>query len=146
MLNIENTTTLQFDSMLLEKISTSLTKREIDLSICYNPTIQHYNALYRGKDKPTDVLSFPIAQESINGELTHIPLGSMVISADYVTQLSNELGHSCEDELSLLFIHGLLHLLGYDHEIDRGEMREREEELINKFNLPKSLIIRMEEY
>jgi len=146
MLNIENRTTLQFDPMLLEKISTSLTKREIDLSICYNPTIQQYNALYRGKNKPTDVLSFPIEEESINGELTHIPLGSMVISADYVTQLSNELGHSCEEELSLLFIHGLLHLLGYDHEIDRGEMREMEEKVINKFNLPKSLIIRMEEY
>jgi len=146
MLNIENSTTLKFNPMLLEKISTSLTKREIDLNICYNPTIQHYNALYRGKNKPTDVLSFPIEEESISGELTHIPLGSMVISADYVTQLSNELGHSYEEELSLLFIHGLLHLLGYDHEIDRGEMREREEELINKFNLPKSLIIRMEKH
>ena len=142
MLNIENATTLQFNPMLLKKISASLTKREIDLSICYNQTIQHYNALYRGKDKPTDVLSFPIEQEFISSELAHIPLGSMVISADYVTQLSNKLGHSCEDELSLLFIHGLLHLLGYDHEMDRGEMREREEELINRFNLPKSLIVR----
>ena len=146
MLNIQNETILQFDPMILEKISASLTKRDIDLSICYNPTIQHYNAMYRKKDKPTDVLSFPIEQEIISSELTHIPLGSMVISADYVIKLSNELGHSCEDELSLLFIHGLLHLLGYDHEIDRGEMREMEEELINRFNLPKSLIIRMEKY
>ncbi len=146
MLNIENRTTLQFDPTLLEKISTSLTKREIDLSICYNPEIQNYNALYRGKDKPTDVLSFPIEQEFINSELTHIPLGSIVISADYVIKLSNELSHSCNEELSLLFIHGLLHLLGYDHEVDNGEMREREEKLINKFNLPKSLIIRMEKH
>ena len=146
MLNIENATRLEFDPMLLEKISVSLTKREIDLSICYNPTIQKYNTLYRGKDNPTDVLSFPIEQEFISSELTHIPLGSIVISADYVIALSKELGHSCDEELSLLFIHGLLHLLGYDHETNNGEMRDREEELINRFNLPKSLIIRMEKH
>ena len=63
---------------------------------------------------------------------------------DYVKNVSQELGHSYEEELSLLFIHGILHLLGYDHEIDNGEMRKREEELIRQFNLPKSLIIRME--
>ena len=146
MLNIENSTTLEFNHTLLEKISSDLTTREIDLSICYNPTIQHYNSLYRGKDSPTDVLSFPIENESINRELTHIPLGSIMISADYVINLSKELNHSCDDELSLLFIHGMLHLLGYDHETDKGEMRKREEELINRFNLPKSLIIRMEKH
>ena len=143
MLNIENSTTLQFDLRLLEKISLDLTSREIDLSICDNQTIQDYNTLYRGKDSPTDVLSFPVENEFIDNEI-HIPLGSIVISADYVIKLSNELSHSCEDELSLLFIHGILHLLGYDHETDNGEMREMEEQLINKFNLPKSLIIRME--
>ena len=146
MLNIENETTLQFDPMLLEKISAPLTKREIDLSICYNPTIQQYNALYRGKNTPTDVLSFPIEQEFVDNSLTHVPLGSIVISADYVIKLSKELGHSLDEELSLLFIHGLLHLLGYDHEMDNGEMREREEELIKRLNLPKSLIIRMEKH
>ncbi|MCK5855628.1 MAG: rRNA maturation RNase YbeY [Sulfurovaceae bacterium] len=145
MLNIENSTTLQFDPILLEKISIFLTKRDIDLSICYNPTIQNYNALYRGKDTPTDVLSFPLESTFNSSELAHIPLGSILISADYVSKLSNKLGHNCDEELSLLFIHGILHLLGYDHETDNGEMREREEELINRFNLPKSLIVRTEE-
>ena len=143
MLNIENATTVQLDYNLLEKISDELTIKEIDLNICYNLTIQKYNALYRGKDKPTDVLSFPLENE-IESELIPLPLGSIMISVDYVKNVSQELGHSYEEELSLLFIHGILHLLGYDHEIDNGEMRKREEELIRQFNLPKSLIVRME--
>ena len=141
MLNIENFTTVQLDYHLLEKISDRLTTKEIDLNICYNPTIQKYNALYRGKDKPTDVLSFPLENE-IESELITLPLGSIMISVEYVKNISQELGHSYEEELSLLFIHGLLHLLGYDHERDSGEMREREEELIREFNLPNSLIVR----
>jgi probable rRNA maturation factor len=143
MLNIENSTTVQLDYRLLEKISNELTTKEIDLNICYNPTIQKYNALYRGKDKPTDVLSFPLENE-IESELIPMPLGSIMISVEYIKNISQELGHSYEEELSLLFIHGLLHLLGYDHETDSGEMRVREEELIRQFNLPKSLIVRME--
>ncbi len=143
MLNIENSTTVQLDYDLLEKISDELTTKEIDLNICYNPTIQKYNALYRGKDKPTDVLSFPLENE-IESELIPMPLGSIMISVEYIKNISQELGHSYEEELSLLFIHGLLHLLGYDHETDSGEMRVREEELIRQFNLPKSLIVRME--
>ncbi len=52
--------------------------------------------------------------------------------------------HSTDDEVALLFIHGILHLLGYDHEADSGEMRDMERELIEKFNLPDSLIVRVE--
>ncbi|MCH9739872.1 MAG: rRNA maturation RNase YbeY [Epsilonproteobacteria bacterium] len=139
MLNIENTTTLDINQQTLETIASTLTPREIDLTICYNLTIQNYNCEYRGKDQPTDVLSFPL-----DGEFKHLPLGSIVISADYVQQVSQQLGHSLDDELSLLFIHGLLHLLGYDHECDNGEMRAKEETLIKQFNLPKSLIVRTE--
>ncbi|MEO1923813.1 MAG: rRNA maturation RNase YbeY, partial [Nautiliaceae bacterium] len=86
--------------------------------------------------KPTDVLSFPL--ENIPG----MPLGSIVISIDTAKKGAKEFGHSIENEIKLLFIHGLLHLLGYDHEIDNGEMRAKEEEIIKKFNLPQSLIIR----
>ena len=87
-------------------------------------------------NKPTDVLSFP------SDPFPGAPLGSIVISVDKVASVAQELGHSENDELSLLFIHGLLHLLGFDHEIDSGEMRAKEVELIEKFNLPKSLIVR----
>lgn len=139
MLTIENKTTLPINIERLERIADNLTPREIDLTICDNNMIRQYNREYRHKDKPTDVLSFPV-----EGDFEHLPLGSIVISADYVIQLSQELGHTQEDELLLLFIHGLLHLLGYDHENDNGEMRAKEEALIQQFNLPKSLIIRME--
>ena len=139
MLNIENLTTLTINQTRLETISNTLSSREIDLTICYNPTIQQYNCDYRGKNQPTDVLSFPIT-----GEFEQMPLGSIVISADFIAEKAQMLNHSLNDELSLLFIHGLLHLLGYDHEIDSGEMRAKEEALIKKFNLPNSLIVRTE--
>jgi probable rRNA maturation factor len=143
MLTIENNTTLMINFKQLESITLALTSREIDLSICYNPIIQKINAEYRGKDSATDVLSFPIESDFL-GDVSHMPLGSIVISADFVTDKATELAHSNDDELALLFIHGLLHLLGYDHEVDSGEMRVKEEALIRKFNLPKSLIIRGE--
>ena len=148
MLNIENLTTLIINRKLLEEIakslSTSSSSREIDLTLCDNQTIQHYNQEYRGKDMPTDVLSFPIENDMIMGSI-EMPLGSIVISADFVKAKATEFGHSNNDELSLLFIHGMLHLLGFDHEIDNGEMRKKEEEIIHTFHLPQSLIIRTEE-
>ena len=145
MINIENLTELTVPLELLENIAKFLTSREIDLTLCYNSTIQAYNKEYRHKDQPTDVLSFPIENDFIIANETVMPLGSIVISANYVETKSNELGHSSEDELTLLFIHGLLHILGYDHEMDCGEMREKEILIIKKFNLPKSLIVRTEE-
>jgi len=145
MINIENLTELSLPIKLLEKIANSLTSREIDLTLCYNNTIQAYNKEYRQKNQPTDVLSFPIESDIIVSDEIPMPLGSIVISVDYVVQKAEELNHSRDDELALLFIHGLLHILGYDHEIDQGEMREKEAELITKFGLPKSLIVRTEE-
>jgi len=85
-------------------------------------------------------LSFPMENAAAN-----MPLGSIVISADFVQEKAKELKHGEQDELSLLFIHGLLHLLEYDHETDNGEMRKREKEMIENFGLPSSLIIRTEE-
>lgn len=145
MINIENLTSLNIDIASLEKIANGLTTRDIDLTLCYNETIQTYNREYRQQDKATDVLSFPISNDIIQDEENLMPLGSLIISADYVTEKALSYGHSNDDELSLLFIHGLLHLLGYDHEIDNGEMREKEALIIQNFNLPNSLIIRTEE-
>ncbi len=145
MLNIENLTQFTFDPKLLKAIAKSLTSREIDLTLCYNNTIQQYNKEYRQKEQPTDVLSFPITSDIIDFHNSAMPLGSIVISIDYVIQKAEEFKHSEEAELALLFIHGLLHILGYDHETDSGEMRERERLIIEKFNLPESLIVRTEE-
>jgi probable rRNA maturation factor len=91
-------------------------------------------------------LSFPLIYDLPKEILVNMPLGSIVISADFVKQKAEEFNHSVDDEFSLLFIHGLLHLLGYDHELDSGEMREKERELIELFRLPLSLIVRTEEF
>jgi len=139
-IDLDNQTTLHIDLDVLEKIAQSLTDREIELIVTENDTIAALNQEYRSKDTPTDVLSFPMENAVAN-----MPLGSIVISADFVQEKANELGHSEKDEFSLLFIHGLLHLLGYDHEKDHGEMRKKEKELIKKFDLPSSLIVRTEE-
>ena len=132
----ENNSTYEINVDFLNNIAQTLSDEEIEFILTDNEEIHEINLTTRGIDKPTDVLSFPYEK------MPNTPLGSIVISADFVVLKSKEYNHSFEDELSLLFIHGLLHLLGYDHEIDNGEHRAKEEELIKKFNLPDSLIIR----
>lgn len=132
----ENNTDFDADLSLAEQISKELNAGEIELILTNNDEIHEINLTTRGKDKPTDVLSFPYER------MPNVPLGSIVISIDFIKQYSQEYNHSLDDEFNLLFIHGLLHLLGYDHETDNGEHREKEEDLIKKYNLPDSLIIR----
>jgi len=137
MIDIENNTSLKINTSLLEDITTSLTSKDIELIIANNDEIQELNKEHRNIDKATDVLSFPL-----EFDMPNMPLGSIVISSDYVEDKAKEYGHTAQEEFSLLFIHGLLHLLGFDHEIDSGEHRKKEEELIKQFNLPNSLIVR----
>ncbi|DAB40903.1 MAG TPA: rRNA maturation RNase YbeY [Sulfurovum sp. UBA12169] len=137
LIDLENQTSLPFELEILEKIAASLTAKHIELIITDNNTIQSLNQIHRGKDAPTDVLSFPL-EDAFSG----MPLGSIVISEEFVKNKSKLYGHTIQDELNLLFIHGLLHLLGFDHECDRGEMRAKEKELIEVFGLPTSLIVR----
>jgi len=136
MIDINNETDLNIPLDMITKITNTLTDKDIDLLITDNKNIQEINEEYREIDKATDVLSFPFEK----GEM--MPLGSLVISADKVKEIALELKHSMDDEFTLLYIHGLLHLLDYDHEVDDGQMREKEESLIKEFSLPKSLIIR----
>ncbi|EPD3973311.1 rRNA maturation RNase YbeY [Campylobacter coli] len=121
----------------LEPIASFLSSKDVELVFVESKEMQEINLEQRKQDKITDVLSFPL--ENIDESL---PLGSVVINIDLAKQKAKELGHSFEEEVSLLFIHAMLHLLGFDHEVDNGEMREKEKELIEHFNLPKSLIIR----
>lgn len=136
MIELDNRTEKTYETSRLETICDALTPLEVELIFTHNDEIADINRDFRGIDKPTDVLSFP------SDPFPGAPLGSIVISVDKVSAVAKELGHSEDDELALLFIHGLLHLLGYDHEVDNGEMRAKEVELIEKFNLPKSLIVR----
>ena len=136
MIEFDNKTTLDIDFSFIQNITDSLTSKDIELIITDSKEMKEINFTHRNINKDTDVLSFPYE------EMPMCPLGSIIICKDYVLEKSKEFSHSTDDELRLLFIHGLLHLLGYNHEIDDGEMREKEKEIINKFNLPSSLIIR----
>ncbi len=136
MIELDNQTEKKYDFTLIEAIATEMGRGEIELILTDNEEIAAINRQFRGIDKPTDVLSFP------SDPFPGAPLGSIVISVDKVASVAAELGHTEEEELALLFIHGMLHLLGYDHEVDNGEMRAREVELIERFSLPKSLIVR----
>lgn len=136
MIELDNRTEKNYDFQLIENIANYLSSAEIELILTDNNEIAEINREFRNIDKATDVLSFP------SDPFPGAPLGSIVISVDKVESVATELGHSQNDELALLFIHGMLHLLGYDHEVDNGEMRAKEIELIEKFNLPKSLIVR----
>ena len=146
LIDLDNQTTLTIDMHLLEEIAVSLTHKEIELIITNNSTIEELNKEHRGKENPTDVLSFPLDNFFEGQSLKNIPLGSIVISEDFVKEKAEHFGHTQNDELSLLFIHGLLHLLGFDHESDEGEMRKKEKEIIESFSLPSSLILRTEEF
>ena len=146
MIDLDNQTTLAVDIEALEKIAQTLSTQEVELIITDDATMQELNAEHRGKDSTTDVLSFPIEAPFTEQPIFDIPLGSIIIAESFVKEKAADLGHTIQDEFSLLFIHGMLHLLGFDHENDDGEMRAREKELIEQFDLPKSLIVRTEEY
>ncbi len=144
MIDLDNQTTLAVDLEALEKIAEALSTREVELIITDDKTMRELNAEYRDKDSITDVLSFPMETPFTEQSVFGIPLGSIVIAESFVKEKAAEYGHAIQDELSLLFIHGMLHLMGYDHENDDGEMRAREKELIEQFDLPRSLIVRTE--
>jgi probable rRNA maturation factor len=100
---------------------------ELSLALVTDPEIHVLNRQYREKDKPTDVLSFPLADK-----LQPSLLGDVVISVETAARQAQRRGHSLREELQILLIHGVLHLLSYDHEISRSEairMHRKEREV-----------------
>ena len=106
----------------------------LSLTITTNDGIQEINNIYRGKDMPTDVISFAYNETENVGPVN--VLGDIIISIDRVKEQAEDYGHSVERELYYVLCHGMLHLLGYDHidEEDKKIMRKREEEILNVFN------------
>lgn len=121
---------------ILEFLSVS---GDIELVFVSSDEMRELNLSTRGLDKTTDVLSFPYEK------ISNFPLGSVVINLDMANSMASALNHSAKAEIALLFTHAVLHILGFDHEVDSGEMRVKESEVLKHFNLPKSLIIRTEE-
>ena len=116
---------------------------EISVTFVNNKSIHKLNLEYRGKDRPTDVLSFPMWDDGFYGEVdiatNAVMLGDIVISTEKAVEQAEEYGHSVRREAAYLCIHGILHLLGYDHmtDEDKCEMRAREEELLSQINFTR---------
>ncbi|OEF96222.1 rRNA maturation RNase YbeY [Desulfuribacillus alkaliarsenatis] len=97
---------------------------EFSVSFVDEQRIQEINREYRGKDKPTDVISFALNDDLDDIEEIEVlsyHLGDIVICVDIAEKQANDYGHSFERELCFLAVHGLLHLLGYNHETDEQE-------------------------
>lgn len=120
---------------------------EVSISFVDNEEMRSLNNEYRGIDKATDVLSFPMVEfiedelyeEDENAEYIEeeIALGDIVVSMEKALEQSEEYGHSFNRELAFLLVHGMLHLLGYDHEdgASEGEMFDKQEEILKEMNL-----------
>ncbi len=116
---------------------------EVSVSFVSNTEIRNLNRDYRGKDKSTDVLSFPLSDNGvydINNETGASILGDVVISLETAMKQAEMFGHSLEREIGFLTVHSMLHLLGYDHEtspLDSRIMREKEEAILEKLGISR---------
>jgi probable rRNA maturation factor len=110
---------------------------EVNVLITSSRELQGLNHRFRGKNKPTDVLSFPAIPS-----LTRGFAGDVAISAEIAARNARRLGHTVAEEVRILSLHGVLHLAGYDHELDDGEMERKEVRLRKALGLPAGLIER----
>jgi len=113
---------------------------EVDVLITSNLRMRALNRRFRGKDKATDVLSFPSAEVQPTFKGHAINAGDIAISAEIAARNAHQLGHSAASEVKILVLHGILHLAGYDHETDNGTMARKESRLRRKLHLPSGLI------
>jgi len=119
----------------LEELSSRVAKgRAVGCLIARDQDLRALNRRFRGKNSATDVLSFPASADGF--------LGDIAISFERAQAQARELSHPVEDELRILMLHGVLHLAGYDHESDRGEMARAERRWRRKLGLPLALIER----
>ncbi len=114
---------------------------EISILVTDDQKLKRLNRRFRGKSKPTDVLSFAASVGNVNPKVK-AQLGDIAISADTAAKNARHYGHSLSDEIKVLILHGILHLKGYDHEDDSGKMERLEVALRRKLALPTSLIQR----
>ena len=101
--------------------------------------MRRLNQQFRQVDRPTDVLSFPSPQP-VGSEKEYA--GDVAISIEIAKNNAQRLGHSLQEEIKILMLHGILHLAGYDHESDDGEMAHLEDRLRRRLGLPTALISR----
>jgi len=113
----------------------------VNVLVTGNGQMRSLNRQFRGKDKATDVLSFP-ASPLMRDQTQAV--GDIVISAEIARQNASRFGHPVANEVKILVLHGLLHMAGYDHERDNGQMARKEKRLRVLLNLEPGLIERTE--
>lgn len=113
---------------------------EVNVLVTSSRELRKLNRRFRGKNQPTDVLSFPAPSG-----LADVFAGDVAISAEIAAKNARLLAHSRAEEVKILALHGVLHLAGYDHESDHGEMARKERRLRKSLGLPLGLIERGEE-
>lgn len=118
---------------------------EVSVTMVDNSYIQSLNKQYRNKDVPTDVLSFPMVKDGkyeIDPDTNAQILGDIVISMEKVLEQSERYGHSFRREVAYLVAHGMLHLLGYDHEnggLEKRRMREKEDQILDSLGFSSAV-------
>ncbi|MBR6033631.1 MAG: rRNA maturation RNase YbeY [Clostridia bacterium] len=118
---------------------------EMNVILTTPEEIRKINKKYRGIDKETDVLSFPMFEKKEikkireNGSITPEVLGDIIISIEQVKKQADEYGHGFNRELAYMIVHGFYHCLGYDHmtEKDKSQMRKKEEAVLSKVGLER---------
>jgi probable rRNA maturation factor len=118
----------------LSRIAPAAAKGDVSVAIVSDRRMRALNRQFRGKDKVTDVLSFPSDERGF--------MGDIVVASGVAKQQAKAAGHSVQTEIRVLALHGLLHLLGYDHEHDDGKMARFEAKLRKKAGLKEGLIER----
>lgn len=149
-----------YDTAEIEKLAGSVFEKtlearhmdknyEVSLTFVDNEEIRRINNIYRDIDFPTDVLSFPMIDyknrhgknsiEDMDLDSGEIVLGDIVISLERAYEQAVDYGHSFQREIAFLMVHGMLHLLGYDHEEenDRKEMRAEEEKILSSLHMER---------
>lgn len=119
-----------------------LNNAQVSITLTDNPHIHEINRTYRKVDRPTDVISFALnegEEPEIEGGAPINVLGDIIISVERAKEQAADYGHSVRREIAFLTVHGMLHLLGYDHikEEDRKEMRKEEDFVMEKLGISR---------
>lgn len=127
------------EAFLAEATGTAKLKGSVSVLLTGDSEIRRLNREFRHKDSATDVLSFPAGGDHGRTQLA----GDLAISLETAAREAELRGHSLETELRILLLHGVLHLAGYDHESDSGQMARKEDALRKKLGLLQGLIRRV---